>query len=85
MMFIVQQITADFATESGPMSLCYALLRTEGIYGVSIENRKTGEKAQVEDLTGNDALARLYFNRLVQGHVTPLCLKETAEDFIAEA
>ncbi len=53
-------------------------------YGVSVTNEGTGEQAALADLTGDLQRAQAFFARISSGLVTPVTLRETAEDFVAE-
>lgn len=53
-------------------------------YGVTVKNELTGETATISDITENQKTSEQLFDRLLTGCVTPLCLKEVVEDFVAE-
>lgn len=53
-------------------------------YGAAIQNCATGETELVDHITSNPMTAEQLFDALVGGVVTPVCLKEVVEDFIAE-
>lgn len=53
-------------------------------YGVSAENQNTGERAEIGDITSKRDRAEQFFNLLIVGQVTPVTLKDAAEDFVAE-
>lgn len=53
-------------------------------YGVRVENKLTGEKAAIGDITENLTTSEKLFDLLLTGCVTPVSLKEVVEDFIVE-
>lgn len=53
-------------------------------YGVSAENRNTGERAEIGDITSVRARAEQFFSRITGGQVTPVTLGDAAADFVAE-
>lgn len=53
-------------------------------YGVTVKNEITGETATIRDITENLQTSEQLFDRLLSGCVTPMCLKEVVEDFVAE-
>lgn len=70
-------------------SLRYRLLAETGPegtahYGVAAEILETGEHSEVHDLTTDAVLARELLRRIARGQVTPLSLREVAEDFVGE-
>lgn len=52
-------------------------------FGVSVKNEQTGETAEVMDVTGDRQQAVAFFKSVVRGQVTPVTLREVAEDFVA--
>lgn len=83
-------IKQDTTTHSG-MSAClsYTLFssptdRNTNSYGVTVTNELTGETATISDITESLDSSEQLFDRLLTGCVTPLCLKEVVEDFVAE-
>ena len=51
-------------------------------FGVCIQCETTGEAAIVHDLTSNRACAKQFFHSIVQGNVTPIHLKDLAQDYV---
>ena len=51
-------------------------------FGVCIQCETTGETATVHDLTSNRACAKQFFHSIVQGKVTPIHLKDLAQDYV---
>ena len=51
-------------------------------FGVCIQCETTGEIATVHDLTSNRACAKQFFHSIVQGNVTPIHLKDLAQDYV---
>ncbi len=58
--------------------------RNSKSYGVTVKNEITGETATICDITESLQTSEILFDRLLTGCVTPLCLKEVVEDFVAE-
>lgn len=77
---VIEEIGTSFA-----YTLFFASHREgKGCYGVSVQNLTTGESSMVQDITCNSVSAELLYDSLVKGKVTPVCLGEIVEDFIAE-
>ena len=53
-------------------------------YGVIVMDQTAGSVEMVLDLTSLAYKAEEFYLRLIQGRVTPVALRELAEDFIAE-
>ncbi len=82
-------IDKQVAFPAGTNRLRYRLLAETGPggtahYGVAAEILETGECREVHGLTTDAALAREFLRRIARGAVTPLSLREVAEDFAAE-
>lgn len=75
-------------TEDRDITVSYELLEhSEGgvcRYGVSAENQNTGERAEIGDITSVRARAEQFFQLLIVGQVTPVTLRDAAEDFAAD-
>lgn len=71
------------------LSICYRLFEHSGEgccrYGVSVEDQNTGACAVVEDVTSRRERAEQLLSLLARGQVTPVCLMDVVEDFVAEA
>lgn len=76
------------ATEQGNMTLRYELLAEtkEGMtqYGAAVTNENTEERTRVMELTADRGRAAEFFGRISRGNVTPMTMREVAEDFVAE-
>lgn len=53
-------------------------------YGVAVENEITGEYAAIANVTECMGLSECLFHKLLLGCVTPVCLKDVVEDFVAD-
>lgn len=80
--------TASLETEQMCCPLRYVLAAqmVEGSerFAVAVRNERTGEQAQVADLTSDRQRAMDFFLKIVRGLVTPVTLREVAEDFVAQ-
>lgn len=83
-------MTAEETIRTGgrDITVSYELLEHseggESRYGVSAENQNTGERAEIGDITSVRARAEQFFNLLIVGQVTPVTLRDAAEDFVAD-
>ena len=78
--------TATISLSSGEAALTvrYTLSRwDDGSYGITVQNRTTGEQVLISDLTRSPVLADRLFDLLVQGSVTTVTFRDVAEDFLA--
>jgi hypothetical protein len=74
-------------TEQRSYTMRYALLQGEQApkeFAVSVQNVETGEVATVWELTSDQQQAMEFFGRVTRGTVTPVSLREIAEDFVAQ-
>ena len=74
-------------TPAEDLSIRYELLSGDGSgtaqYSVRLLNENTGEIAEVRDLTADEGRALRFFDSVLRGSVTPVTLREIAEDFAA--
>lgn len=81
--------TRDLPLEQTTITLRYELTaeETDGTvqYGAAVVNLTSGERAYIGGLTADRARAETFFRRVCNGLVTPVTLRDTAEDFAAEA
>lgn len=61
----------------------YTLFLMENTYGISVRNQHTGEKVTIRDVSTNQGLSEQLFDLILGGFVTPVTLKDVAEDFVA--
>ena len=78
----------SFPTTEGTMTLRYELLAETAAgltqYGAAVTNEGTGEQVRVMELTSDQNLASEFFDKISRGLVTPVTMRDVAEDFVAE-
>lgn len=61
----------------------YTLFLMGNTYGITVRNQHTGEKVTIRDVSNNQVLSEQLFDLILGGFVTPVTLKDVAEDFVA--
>ncbi len=64
-------------------SMGYTLFLTGNTYGISVKNQRSGESSTIGDISTNKVLSEQLFDLVLGGFVTPITLKDVAEDFVA--
>ena len=80
----IRTATISLSSDEAALTVRYSLsLWDDGSYGITVQNRTTGEQVLISDLTHSPALADRLFDCLVRGNVTTITFRDVVEDFLA--
>ena len=83
-MKILRKETILVPAAGAVITMTYILCEdADGSYAIALENRTTGEKRAIPNITSSLDKARDLFDRLVRGSVTTVTFRDVVEDALA--
>lgn len=64
------------------ISMDYVLFQNMERYGITVTNEDSGESGTVSDISSIRDVSEAFFELILGGFVTPITLRDVAEDFV---